>query len=90
MADVEGTPAREPAFRELSESLFLQSFQRAFGELAFGAFSESLLSESFQRVLENRSTYRTRPSALGMSDPVMEFLVFPEKGQIFLGGGGRF
>ena len=33
---------------------------------------------------------KTRPSALGMSDPLMEFLEFPEKGKIFWGGGGRF
>ena len=32
----------------------------------------------------------TRPSALGMSDPVMEFLEFHEKGKIFWVRGGRF
>ena len=32
----------------------------------------------------------TRPSALGMSDPVMEFLEFPEKGKIFWGRGEDF
>ena len=32
----------------------------------------------------------TRPSALGMSDPVMEFLEFHEKGKIFWVKGGRF
>ena len=32
----------------------------------------------------------TRPSALGMSDPVMEFLEFHEKGKIFWERGGRF
>ena len=32
----------------------------------------------------------TMPSALGMSDPVMEFLEFPEKGKIFWGRGEDF
>ena len=32
----------------------------------------------------------TRPSALGMSDPVMEFLEFPEKGKNFWGRGEDF
>ena len=35
-------------------------------------------------------TIITRPSALGMSDPVMEFLEFPEKGKIFWGRRERF
>ena len=34
--------------------------------------------------------FETRPSALGMSDPVMEFLEFHEKGKIFWVRGGRF
>ena len=34
--------------------------------------------------------YITRPSALGISDPVMEFLEFPEKGNIFGGRGEDF
>ena len=34
--------------------------------------------------------FKTRPSALGMSDPVMEFLEFPEKGKIFWGRGEDF
>ena len=34
--------------------------------------------------------WTTRPSALGMSDPVMEFLEFPEKEKIFWGRGERF
>ena len=30
--------------------------------------------------------FKTRPSALGMSDPLMEFLEIPEREKIFLGG----
>ena len=44
---------------------------------------------SWPRLLTKVSIEVTRPSALGMSDPVMEFLVFPDKGQIFLGGRGK-
>ena len=36
------------------------------------------------------TTTTTRPSALGMSDPVMEFLEFYEKGKIFWVKGKRF